>query len=50
MATKKDIFEEHLKAWLKAKGNRKRRGEITRHIVFVTKMHPGSVSRKLKRT
>ena len=49
MATKRDIFEEHLEAWLKARNNRKKRGEITRYIVFITKMHPGSVSRKFKR-
>lgn len=49
MATRRDIFEEQLAAWLRAEGNRKKRGEITRHIVFVTKMHPGSVSRTFKR-
>lgn len=48
MATKKDIFQEHTGAWLKAKGNRTRRGEITKHIVFVTNMHPKSVPRKFK--
>lgn len=49
MDTKNDIFAEHLPAWLKAKGDRKRRGKITSHIVFVTKMHPKSVPRKFKR-
>lgn len=49
MDTKNDIFAEHLPAWLKAKGDRKKRGEITAHIVFVTKMHPKSVPRKFKR-
>lgn len=48
MATKQDIFREHLRAWLKARGDKKKRGEITRHIVFVTKMHPNSVARKFK--
>src|SRR3989344_4909345 len=46
MATKKDIFEEHLGAWLTAKEQRKKRREITDHICFVTGMHRNSVSRK----
>src|SRR3989344_3727395 len=46
MATKKDIFEEHLGAWLAAKGKRKKRRVITDHICFVTGMHRNSVSRK----
>lgn len=49
MATKKDIFQTHLTEWLKAKGDKKRRGEITRHICFVTGMHLKSVPRKFKR-
>ena len=49
MDTKNDIFAEHAPAWLKAKGDRKKRGEITKHIVFVTSMHPKSVPRKFKR-
>ena len=48
METKKDIFQEHLREWLKAKGNKQKRGAITTHIVFVTKMHPKSISRKFK--
>lgn len=48
MDTKKDIFQEHLREWLKAKGNKQQRGTITAHIVFVTKMHPKSISRKFK--
>ena len=48
MDTKNDIFAEHLPAWLKAKGSRAKRGEITAHIVFITKMHPKSVPRKFK--
>jgi len=49
MDTKNNIFAEHLPAWLKAKGNRKKRGEITAHIVFITRIHPKSVPRKFKR-
>ena len=48
MDTKNNIFAEHLPAWLKAKGNRKERGEITAHIVFITNIHPKSVPRKFK--
>ena len=50
MATKQDIFKEHLKAWLKAKGNRKERREITRNICAIVSMHPKSVSRAFRRT
>ncbi|MBI5449332.1 hypothetical protein HY948_03380 [Candidatus Gottesmanbacteria bacterium] len=49
MNTKDKVFIEHLDDWLKAKGNRKRRGEISAHIVFVTKCHPKSVSRTFRR-
>lgn len=48
MTTKKNIFEEHLPAWLKARGNRTQRGEITKHLCFVTGMHRNSVPRKFK--
>jgi hypothetical protein len=48
MATKQDIFEEHLKAWREAKGDRKQRGEIIDHLCFVTSMHRNSVSRKFR--
>lgn len=50
MATKKDIFEEHLEVWLKVKGDRKRRCEMTDHIVFVTGCHRKSVPRSFTRT
>ena len=49
MKTKEELFEEHLEAWLKANGNRKKRGEIARHMVFATKCHPKSVSRTFRR-
>src|SRR3989344_9462521 len=49
MKTKEEIFKEHLQVWLKAKGDRKKRGEIAAHIVFVTNCHPKSVSRTFKR-
>lgn len=49
MKTKDEVFTEHLQAWLKTRGNRKKRGEIARHMVFATKCHPKSVSRTFKR-
>ncbi len=49
MATKKNIFEEKLAEWLKANGDKKQRGEIARHICFVTGMHPKSISRRFKK-
>ena len=49
MATRHDIFKEHLKAWLKAKGNRKARREITKHVCFIAAVHPKSVSRAFRR-
>ena len=47
METKKNIFKEHLAAWLTA--DRKGRGEIIKHICAVAKVHPKSVSRSFRR-
>lgn len=49
MATKQSIFEEHLDEWLKARNNKKQRGEIVKHIVFTAKVHPKSVPRSFTR-
>lgn len=49
MATKQNIFEEHLEAWLKARGDKVRRGEMADHIVFVTGCHRKSVPRSFRR-
>ena len=49
MTTKNDIFKEHLTKWLKAKGNRKKRGEMIKHISQTAKIHPKSVSRSFRR-
>lgn len=49
MATKKDIFEEHLQAWLQARGDRRKRRNIIDHICFVAKVHPKSVPRSFSR-
>lgn len=48
MTTKQDIYEEHLSAWLKARGKRKKRSEITDHVCFVTGYHRNSVPRKFR--
>ena len=47
METKKNIFKEHLEAWLAA--DKKRRGEIIRSICAVAKVHPKSVPRSFRR-
>jgi len=49
MTTKNNIYEEHLKSWLKARKNKKERGEIVRNICFVTGMHSKSVPRSFRR-
>lgn len=49
METKKNIFAEHLAAWLKAEKDKKRRGEIMRHICFIAGVHPKSVPRSFRR-
>lgn len=49
MATKQDILKTHLTDWLKARGDRKRRREISDHVCFVAGMHPKSVPRAFRR-
>ena len=49
METKNNIFTERLGAWLKVKGDKKKRGEILRHIRFITGAHPKSVPRSFRR-
>lgn len=49
MTTKNNIYKEHLRVWLKAKDDKKKRGEIINHICFVTGVHPKSVPRAFKR-
>lgn len=49
MKTKDEVFAEHLQEWLKARGNKRERGVIAKHIVFATTCHPKSVSRTFTR-
>lgn len=49
MATKQEIFREHLGAWLAAAGDRKKRGEMVRSIGQAVKVHPKSVPRSFRR-
>lgn len=49
MMTKKDIFKSHLAEWLKIKGDRQKRGEMTKEISRVAKVHIKSVPRSFKR-
>jgi hypothetical protein len=50
MTTKNNIFKEHLKKWLRAKKDKKTRGELIKHICFVAGVHPKSVPRSFRRT
>lgn len=49
MITKNNIYKEHLKKWLNARRDKKARGEIIRHICFISGVHPKSVPRSFKR-
>lgn len=49
MAIKNGIYEELLPAWLKAKKDKKKRGEIIKHVVAVANVHPKGVARSFKR-
>jgi hypothetical protein len=49
MTTKKDIFKAHLAEWLKAKGDRKKRGKMVKEISQIAQVHQKSVSRSFKR-
>lgn len=49
MTTKNNIYSEHLAAWLKAKNDKSKRGEIVRNICFVAGVHPKSVPRSFRR-
>jgi hypothetical protein len=49
MATKQEIFREHLGVWLAARGDRKRRGEIIKQVSAIAKIHPKSVGRAFRR-
>lgn len=49
MTTKNNIYKEHLRGWLQARGDKKKRGDIVRHVCFVAGVHPKSVSRSFQR-
>ena len=49
MTTKNNIYEEHLKKWLGARKDKNQRGELVKHICFVTGVHPKSVPRSFRR-
>lgn len=49
MTTKNSIYQEHLGEWLKARKDKKKRGEIVRNICFIAGVHPKSVPRSFKR-
>lgn len=49
MATQNAIYQELLPAWLKAKKDKKKRGEIIRHVCAIADVHPKSVARSFRR-
>ena len=49
MATKRSIFEELLSAWLTAKKDKGKRGEMIKHIVAVANVHPKGIARSFRR-
>ena len=49
MTTKLEIFKTHLAEWLKAKGDRKKRGEMVKAISCIAQIHPKSVGRSFYR-
>lgn len=49
MATKHEVLQEHLRAWLEAKGDRKRRAIIAQFVCKAIRIHPKSVSRAFRR-
>ena len=49
MTTENNIYSEHLAEWLKAKKDKKKRGEIVHNICFVAGVHPKSVPRSFRR-
>ena len=50
MTIKNGIFEELLSDWLKAKKDKKKRGEIIKHVCAVANVHPKGVARSFRRT
>jgi hypothetical protein len=49
METKKNIFKEHLAEWLALSDNRKGRGDLSREIARIAKIHIKSVPRSFRR-
>jgi len=49
METRLDIFKTHLDEWLKAKGDRKKRGKMAKDISRIAKIHIKSVGRSFRR-
>jgi hypothetical protein len=49
MAIKKGVLQEHLEAWLRSRGDRKRRRELTDMLSTLLKIHRKSVGRSMQR-
>lgn len=48
MATKHEVLASHLKEWLVCKGDKKKRGALTKELSKTTKMHPKSIGRSMR--
>ena len=48
MNTKRELLEEHLRAWLLCKGYKEKRGEMIQNISSLLRIHPKSVGRAFR--
>jgi hypothetical protein len=49
MATKHSVLQDHLAEWLACRGDRVKRGELTKKLAPLLKMHEKSIGRSMKR-
>jgi len=49
MVTKHEVLQAHLTKWLACKGNREKRGALTKQLSKILSIHPKSVGRSMRR-
>lgn len=49
MATKHSVLQDHLREWLACKGDRVKRGALTKELATTLKMHEKSIGRAMRR-
>jgi hypothetical protein len=49
MATKHDVLKEHLKVWLASRGDKEKRGILTKQLAQLLGMHKKSIGRAMRR-